>query len=172
MQKSRIGRLMKIPAAALLIMTAAASLTGCGATAQGAPNEARAAREGAAGDVIFVKDKMFITQINDMYANYEDYLGKTISYEGVFDIYTADEAKGLTYYYVIRYGPGCCGNDGNVGFEVAWDDDSKKDYPKQDDWVKVTGVLEQYEEDGEPFLRLRASELTVMDERGLESVIQ
>lgn len=118
-------------------------------------------------DVIEIKEKMFIAQTNDIYINPEDYLGKTIRYEGIFDSYYYEEAD-MTYYYVIRYGPGCCGFDANAGFEVAW----SGDYPDKNDWVEVTGVLEEYEEDGNKYLRLNVSSLTVLDTRGAEYVYQ
>ncbi|MCL1895212.1 MAG: hypothetical protein FWG03_01550 [Clostridiales bacterium] len=118
------------------------------------------------GDVIEVKEKMFVAQMNDIYYNADDYLGKTIKYEGIFDIY--EEDTGVDYYFVIRYGPGCCGIDLNAGLEVAWD----KGYPEQNDWVEVVGVLEDYEDNGNNYLRLALSSLTVLDVRGAEVVTQ
>lgn len=117
--------------------------------------------------VVEIKEKMFIAQTNDIYINPEDYLGKTIKYEGIFDPYEYEET-GMTYYYVIRYGPGCCGYDANAGFEVIW----SGDYPNINDWVEVIGVLEEYEEDGNKYLRLNLSSLTVLDTRGAENVYQ
>jgi len=117
--------------------------------------------------IIEIREKMFIAQTNDIYLNPEDYLGKTIKYEGIFDMYEYEET-GTTYYYVIRYGPGCCGYDANAGFEVVW----SGDYPKQNDWVEVVGVLEEYEEDENLYLRLNLSSLTVLDVRGEEYVSQ
>lgn len=119
---------------------------------------------GAAG-VIEIKENLFIAQTNDIYINTEDYLGKTIKYEGIFDFYYGEESDS-TYYYVIRYGPGCCGDDGTVGFEVIWDGE----YPEQNDWVEAVGVLETYDENGFQYLRLRLTSLTVLDERGAEYV--
>ena len=119
------------------------------------------------GNVVEIKEKMFIAQTNDIYYNADDYLGKILKYEGLFDIYT-DSNTGVDYYFVIRYGPGCCGIDANAGFEVAWD----KGYPNQDDWVEAVGVLEDYEEDGVPYLRVALSSLTVLDVRGAEVVTQ
>ena len=116
--------------------------------------------------VIAIKEKMFIAQINDIYSNADDYLGKSIQYEGLFNTTELPEAG--TWHSVIRYGPGCCGDDGNVGFEVNWD----KPYPKQNDWVKVTGVLESYEEEGMAFLRLALTDLTVLPTRGQDTVTQ
>jgi hypothetical protein len=75
---------------------------------------------------------------------------------------------------VIRYGPGCCGNDGNAGFEVAWDnqDTAGGAYPDLDAWVEASGVLRTYEEDGYPYLYLALSSLNVLDSRGAEFVTQ
>ncbi|MEL7565088.1 MAG: hypothetical protein AAGU27_09420 [Dehalobacterium sp.] len=121
----------------------------------------------ASSDVIEIKEKMFIAQTNDIYLNPEDYLGKTIKYEGIFDSFYYD-VNDTTYYYVIRYGPGCCGFDANAGFEVVW----SGDYPNKNDWVEVIGVLEEYEENEYKYLRLNLSSLTVLDTRGEEYVYQ
>lgn len=121
----------------------------------------------ADSDVIKIKEKMFIAQTNDIYINAEDYLGKTIKYEGIFNSFYND-ANDTTYYYVIRYGPGCCGFDANAGFEVVW----SGDYPNNNDWVEVVGILEEFEEDGNKYLRLDLSSLTVLDTRGEEYVYQ
>lgn len=120
-----------------------------------------------AGKVVEIKEKMFIAQTNDIYFNAEDYLGKTIKYEGIFDVYE-DTETGAKYYSVIRYGPGCCGVDANAGFEVRWDED----YPASNDWVEAVGVLEEYEEDGNKYLRLNLSSLKVLPARGAEYVSQ
>lgn len=118
-------------------------------------------------DIIEIKEKMFIAQTNDIYINSEDYLGKTIKYEGIFTSIYYD-VKDTNYNFVIRYGPGCCGYDDNAGFEVVW----SGEYPDENDWVRAIGVLEEYEEDGEMYLRLNLSSLTVLDTRGEEYVYQ
>ncbi|MDR0710399.1 MAG: metal ABC transporter permease [Spirochaetaceae bacterium] len=119
--------------------------------------------------VIEIKEKMFIAQINDVYLNPEDYLGRTINLEGLFK---AEQYGNQTYCFVIRYGPGCCGNDGNAGFEVAWDDQDGAAYPDIDEWVEANGVLRTYEEDGYPYLYLALSSLSVSENRGAEFVTQ
>jgi len=116
-------------------------------------------------DIVEISEKLFIAQTNDIYINPGDYLGKTIKYEGIFKSYYWGEAD-KTYYYVIRYGPGCCGYDGEAGFEVTWDGQR----PGEDDWCEAAGVLEVYEENGLQYLRLSLDSLTVMDERGAEFV--
>jgi uncharacterized membrane protein YcgQ (UPF0703/DUF1980 family) len=120
----------------------------------------------ASADFVEIKDKMFIAQTNEIYINKEDYLGKTIKYEGVFFILEAD---GQTNYYVIRYGPGCCpGVDNVAGFEVVWD----KNYPQNNDWVEVIGVLEEYVQNGNNYIRLALTSLIVRNTRGSEYAIQ
>ncbi len=121
----------------------------------------------ASDDVIEIKEKLFIAQSNDIYINPDNYIGKTIKYEGIFKANYLEE-NGETYYFVIRYGPGCCGYDGEAGFEIRWNGT----FPKENDWCEVVGVLEEYEEDGWLYLRLVVTSLTVLDERGEEYVYQ
>jgi len=120
--------------------------------------------------VIEIKEKMFISQVNDVYLNPEDYLGKTIKLEGLFKM---EQGYDKSYCFVLRYGPGCCGYDGNVGFEVSWNKDKEKPYPGEDSWVEATGELKTYEEDGyNEFLYLDLVSLNVLDKRGQETVLQ
>jgi uncharacterized membrane protein YcgQ (UPF0703/DUF1980 family) len=115
--------------------------------------------------VIEIKEKLFIAQTNDIYLNPEDYLGKGIKIAGLFK---REGYTGTEYCFVIRYGPGCCGTDGNAGFEVAWE--GSGEYPQVDEWVEATGVLKTYDEDGYPYLYIALSSLDVLEERGAEYV--
>jgi uncharacterized membrane protein YcgQ (UPF0703/DUF1980 family) len=125
---------------------------------------------GETRDFVEIKEKMFIAQVNDVYLNPKDYLGKTIKLEGLFK---QDHSYEKTYSFVIRYGPGCCGNDGNAGFEVAWAAEKAKPYPAEDSWVEATGVLKTYEENGySDYLYLDLSSLNVLSRRGAETVMQ
>ncbi|MDR2048467.1 MAG: metal ABC transporter permease [Treponema sp.] len=123
------------------------------------------------GPVVEIKEKMFIAQTNDIYLNAEDYIGKTIRLEGLFKTDSYDDLS-KTYCFVMRYGPGCCGNDGSAGFEVAWPDEQKRPYPKEDSWVRAEGTLRYYEEDSYPYLYLALASLTVEQNRGAEFVTQ
>ncbi|MDR1216612.1 MAG: metal ABC transporter permease [Treponema sp.] len=123
--------------------------------------------------VIEIKEKMFLAQTNDVYLNAEDYLGRTIKLEGLFK---REDSEYGDYCFVLRYGPGCCGSDGNAGFEIAWEprDEMLVKYPNVDDWVEATGVLKTYEDDSYPFplLYIALSSLNVLDKRGAEFVTQ
>jgi len=126
--------------------------------------------KGEASDTIKIDEKMFIAQVNDVYLNAEDYQGKKIKLEGVFLQSTGEKP----YYFVVRYGPACCGNDGIVGFEVAWAKEKEQPYPAADSWVEAEGVLKSYEdeEEGYTLSYIDLSSLNVLAKRGSENVLQ
>jgi hypothetical protein len=172
----REGTLKK---AALVSIAVILLLAGCNNnnTSSAAPAAKSAVKEdySLAPADLEIREKMFIAQVNDVYLNSEDYLGKTIRLEGLFKYAQADDRA---YCFVIRNGPGCCGDDGQVGFEVSWTAPGQpsvgitRPYPKVDDWVVAQGVLKEYDEFGFPFLYLALSDLKVLDERGEAFVIQ
>jgi uncharacterized membrane protein YcgQ (UPF0703/DUF1980 family) len=160
-----------IIAAVIIAISAPIFTVSCDKAASAKPTEKAIANPESNKDIIEIKEKMFIAQVNDVYLNSEDYLEKTIKLEGLFKLeqyYDRDEP----YCFVIRYGPGCCGYDGNAGFEVAWEGDRKKPYPDVDSWVEATGILKTYEEDFMEYLYLDLSSLTVLNKRGAEFVQQ
>ena len=123
-------------------------------------------------DVIEIKEKMFISQVNDVYLNPDDYLGKTIKLEGLFMMEYPPYIGTEPYCFVLRYGPGCCGTDGNVGFEVTWKADRKISYPEVNSWVEAVGELKIYSEEFYDVLYLELSSLNVKNTRGAEFVSQ
>lgn len=121
----------------------------------------------SSGEVMEITEKLFTQQINFIYYNPDEYLGRTIRYEGIFDYYTLENGEQCAY--VFRYGPGCCENDANVGFEVYWPDETQFK-AQANDWVKVTGTIQHVYHDGLQYLALELTEFEVMDERGAETV--
>jgi len=121
--------------------------------------------------VVEITESMFVSQINDVYLNADDYFGKPFKYEGMFTQYTWEET-GMTYYMVYRDSPGCCGNDGTAGFEVVWPEGAEQPYPNENDWCEVVGTLASYEEFGSEYLHIILDSLSVKSERGLEFVSQ
>ena len=145
------------------------SLSGCSsaATSSSGAETALAPQETKEDEIVKIEEKRFVTKINGIYIDSKDYIGKTLQYEGFFNIAT-DELAGETVYSVIRYGPGCCGTDGNPGFEV-W---LEGEVPKQGDWVEVTGILGEYPKDGYLCLFLAVEEIRVLSRRGAEYVFE
>ncbi|MDY5730380.1 MAG: hypothetical protein SPL05_02415 [Eubacteriales bacterium] len=88
-------------------------------------------------EVLDIREKMFLTQIYDIYFNYEEYKQKPIALEGMFDkvgnIVGVEDNRNMVY----RRSPGCCGNDGFDGFVINYNGD----LPKENDWVKVYGIV-------------------------------
>ena len=118
-----------------------------------------------AADVIEIREKMFIAQTNDIMLNARSYEGKTVKVEGMyfgyFDPYSERE-----YHYVQRRSPGCCGNDGLVGFEIIYEGEM----PEINDWVEAIGKVEVVKVGNDDSARLHLSVLTVKNERGAEFV--
>ena len=138
----------------LALLLAALLLAGCAAN-------------GSDDDVVEIEDRFFLTQVNHIWRNTDEYVGRTIRYEGMFRAFYWP-ATGL-FYMVHRYTLGCCGNDGITGFEVYLGDIE----PFADDtWVEVDGILEWYETDTLRILRVAATSITELEERGREVVLQ
>lgn len=142
----------------LLILILACTMVWCGVGQAVGPEPA----------YVEIKEKMFIAQSNDIYLNPDEYQDKTIRWEGIYTRLDYANADGTPYHCVFRYGPGCCGDDGMVGFEVVWEGD----YPEVNSWVQAEGTVEQYDENDITYLRIRLSTLAVQSERGAETVLQ
>jgi uncharacterized membrane protein YcgQ (UPF0703/DUF1980 family) len=163
MSKNKLAKNSFIIAAAIITINVCFFTIGCAKTNSNDESDEFA-------DIVEIGEKMFINQVNDVYLNSGDYLGKTIKLEGIFK---RDEGYEKTYFFVIRYGPGCCGNDGNAGFEVVWANEKEHPYPAEDSWVEAAGVLKTYEEDDVmQYLYLDLSSLNVLNSRGAETVFQ
>jgi zinc transport system permease protein len=171
----RNGMTKKVALASIMALLL---ITSCGNGKNEAEQAAKATEEAELsvpeGVDLVIREKMFIAQVNDVYLNSDDYIGKKIKLEGIFmDIISG----GSKYYFVIRKGPGCCGSDGQVGFEVCWNPPGqfvleKREYPQRNAWVEAQGVLSEYDELGTSFLYLALTDLKVLEKRGAEFVTQ
>lgn len=119
-------------------------------------------------DTLEISEKMFLTQINDIYNNFDLYKDKTVIVEGIYaEFISGDETE--TAPVVFRYGPGCCGNDGWGGFLLHYDGE----FPAEDSWIRVTGTPELVtSEAGFTDLYLNVNSLVVKEERGEEYMLQ
>ena len=145
----------KISVTIILVLALLGAATSC----------SRAGDENSQNRVIEITERMFIGQVNEIYINRQGYLGKTVKIEGIF---VQSEYEGNWYYFVGRNGPGCCGTDGFVGFEVSWN--RNREYPAHDSWVEATGIMK--EDNQGNYLYLDLVSLTVLEKRGREQVFQ
>ena len=109
-------------------------------------------------NMIEITDNFFIEQTNDLYLNLNDYIGKTIKIEGL--IYFYDDSNGDICYAVVRNTPGCCGNDGLAGLDIRYDED----YPEENTWVEVIGVVGTDTTYGSKIPAIQVSSMTIKEE--------
>ena len=107
--------------------------------------------------ILEIADPDFASQIQQIQFFQNDFLGRTIRYEGLF---LSSYWEGEAIYFVARLEGGCCGFH---GFEVYLNDIARFD---DETWVEVTGILEEFfVEDAERyFLRLNVISLFEREE--------
>ena len=129
--------------------------------------EANTATEERLAVDVEIRERLFMTQVFDISNNFEHYIGRTVRYEGIFEKFGYEQV----FAAVFRYGPGCCGDDGVIGFTVAWEDGST-DFPENGEWVEVVGTFGVLEIEGFLFRCVYLTSITVLDVRGAEFVMQ
>jgi len=120
---------------------------------------------GSGDDVIEIGERHFVNQVDEIFLNSSQYLGRTIRYAGMFRTFNWP-ATGEEFYFVIRYTFGCCGEE-PIGFELNPDG---LDLLPNGTWVEITGVLERYEDAEFSSLLLRVVSMVELDEPGAEFV--
>ncbi|MCL1982344.1 MAG: hypothetical protein FWG53_04530 [Clostridiales bacterium] len=127
----------------------------------------------AIGDAFEIQEQFFIQQFDDIYLNPDDYLGKTIKYEGLVDMYQDFHDESITHYFIYRMSTGCCAvNPARAGFDIDYNGaEYPNGKPGPDDWVAVEGTLSMFEyEDGVQDFVITDAKLTVKSERGEDMV--
>lgn len=112
-------------------------------------------------DKLILQDNYFITQLNDIYYNIEDYMGREIEIEG-FPMSYQD------YTFVGRYGPGCCSGDKYAYIEYEYNSDLSLTDEK--DRIKVVGTIEQGNDGTSDYIYIKATSVEKMTKRGTDSV--
>jgi len=118
-------------------------------------------------DVLEIDEQSFVLRMMDVFFSPDDYLGRTIRYEGLFR--TLDIPVVGYIHQVYRYTLGCCGPDGVIGLDVRLDRANVEPF-NDGAWVRVEGVLEEFSEMGQTLLRLDVVLIEELEERGLEFV--
>ena len=155
---TRYGKIKKMIVFLMLLLL----LSGCGSNAaKDTDNPVRI------DGVYVIEERFFVYRMWDIFDSPNDYLGHTIQYEGMFR--TLKFPNLGDFYQVFRYTEGCCGDDGIIGLNVSLDNINIEPFP-DGAWVEVTGVLEEFEVQGQTYLWLKVTTITEMDERGAEFV--
>lgn len=168
---------------AVLIVTAVIFLSGCSGNNTASPqskSESQLEQEAIlqyrkestsseTDEITEITEDYFAQKINSIYYNPELYVGKKITYEGIFEL-NYDENYKENLAYVFRHGPGCSEGEEDVGFEIIPAENIDLGSFTNNDWVKVTGSIVYTYHKGIQFLALEVTEMEVLETRGLETV--
>ena len=111
-------------------------------------------------DLTVLTATMLSAEINNIYANGEDFMGKTIRVSGTYG-YIPSEELGIQYHYVVTLqGDSCC----QEGFEFLWNGDHvfPYDYPQVGTPIEVDGVFGTYEEYGYYYYYLAIDDIFIL----------
>jgi uncharacterized membrane protein YcgQ (UPF0703/DUF1980 family) len=99
-------------------------------------------------DLTILSPTMVYGEVFQMMYYPENYIGKTVKMQGLYDIYT-DESTGKTYHAcIIQDATACCAQ--GIEFELA-----DSDYPGDDTMeVTVEGTFTTYDENGTTYCTL------------------
>ncbi len=108
-------------------------------------------------DLTQMNGNMIYAEVSHMMEDPEAYVGLTIRMEGLFSTYEMDDR--IYYGCVIPDATACC----MQGVEFVWAGDHTypDDYPARWEGIRVTGVFDVYEEDGEIYGHVTNADMTV-----------
>ncbi len=112
------------------------------------------AYNGADIDLTVMSPNMVYAQVFSMVMEPSEYIGLTVRMEGQFIFFHDDEADKNYYACIIRDATQCCAQ--GIEFEPS---DEVDELPEDGDTVRVIGVFDMYEENGNKYLTLRDSVL-------------
>lgn len=127
-------------------------------------------------EIIKIMENVYVDYINDIYLDSSKYVGKTIELEGMFTKLKTEDSKNHLYVYRLTDTVEHSHDDDNSEHEEnkeveamsGLEFDYDGDLPKENDWIKVVGKLE--EQDGN--LVINADSVKIMKNRGMEKVKQ
>jgi uncharacterized membrane protein YcgQ (UPF0703/DUF1980 family) len=113
---------------------------------------------------IVVGEKYYMTQINDWYANFGDYEGKTVEIEGYYVNFNP-------YSFVGRHGPICpyC-TGGYVDFEFHGLESMLSGLVSEQSWIRVYGIFRQGKDSNGEFYYIEAVKVEVLNQTGTDPI--
>ncbi len=100
--------------------------------------------EGVDIDLTILSSTLVYSEVYNMMALPEEYIGKTIRMEGLFSYYH-DDTTGKDYFAcIIQDATACCAQ--GIEFELEGNHKFPDDYPEEGGYVKVEGVFTTYKE--------------------------
>ncbi len=105
-------------------------------------------------DLTKMNSTMIYSVIYDMLINPQDYYGKSIIVDGYFDTMFNDKLNVRYYYVVVPDATACCVQ--GLEFMLPKNKKYPEDYPSVKENMRIKGVLDRYEEEGQFYLYINA----------------
>ena len=107
-------------------------------------------------DLTKLSSTMVFSEVYNMMISPEEYMGKTIKAEGIFQVYQ-DSNNSNFYALVIADATACC----QQGLELIWDGDPAypDDYPVENSEIEITGVYQSYIEEGNTYYYVQVNDV-------------
>ena len=104
-------------------------------------------------DLTVLSKTMVYSEVYNIMVSPEDYLGKSIRMNGIYNTFI-DDATGIRYFYcIIQDATACCAQ--GIEFELTDDYSFPADYPESGDTVTVVGNFDTYMEGEYMYCTLR-----------------
>lgn len=156
---------MKQVLSVLLALLMTMSIAGCGTASDGSPQGENAEASPVANeesydvDLTELSSTMMYSEVYNMVASPENYLGKKIKMCGNFSIYQ-DQTTGKIYYACLVTDASSCCSQG-IEFVLEGDHTYPDDYPEINTVITVTGIFDTYEENGYTYCQLINAKMEV-----------
>ena len=108
-------------------------------------------------DLTVLSSTMVYSEVYNMMASPEEYIGKTVKIKGQFSCYF-NESTGNYYFACINQDATACCAQG-IEFVLTGEHTYPDDYPEVYDEICVVGVFDTYQEDGWTYCTLRNATL-------------
>lgn len=108
-------------------------------------------------DLTVLSPTFVYSEVYNMVMEPEVYIGEKVKMEGTCSIYK-DENTGKVYYAcLIKDATQCCAQ----GLEFTLDEEkyTKEDYPKEGDFITISGTFDTYSEGANKYLTVRDSDI-------------
>lgn len=107
-------------------------------------------------DLTKLSSTMVFSEVYNMMISPEEYVGKTIKAEGIFQVFQDSDNPNF-YALVIADATACC----QQGLELIWDGDPvyPDDFPKENSEIEITGVYKSYVEEGSTYYYVHVNDV-------------
>lgn len=133
------------------------------AAGSGEPAVNGAAANGTDGidvDLTKMSSIMVYSEVYNMMVEPETYIGKTIKIQGPYYASYWDQTDNYYHYVIIEDATACC----TQGLEFIWDNNEHQfpdEYPEDYTEVEISGTFNKYEEEGQEFYYIAASDIVI-----------